>query len=67
MQRGLKYNGIHLQTLGDKDSTYLSENKFGGGICSIMSEKYVESDEKNLKTNATILYGRAMSQFLPYD
>ena len=40
-----------------------------GGICSIMGDRYVQSDEnkKILYVDANNLYGWAMSESLPYD
>ena len=48
---GLKYTGINLKTLQDKDMILLLENKIRGGIYSIMGDRYVKSDE-----NKVILY-----------
>ena len=68
-QCALKYTDIKLQTLQDKDLILLIENNIRGGISSVMSDRYVKSDEnkKILDIDATNLYGRSMSQFLPYD
>ena len=44
-QCGLKYTGINLQTLQDKDMILLLENNIHGGISSIMGDRYVKSDE----------------------
>ena len=45
-QCGLKYTGINLQTLQDKDMILLLENKIRGGISSVLVDRYVKSDEK---------------------
>ena len=68
-QCGLKYTGIILQTLQDKDMILLLENKIRGGISSVMGDRYVQSDEnkKILYIDATNLYGHSMSQPLPFD
>ena len=65
----LKYTGINLQTLQDKDMILLLENNIRGGISSVMGDRYVKSDEnkKILDMDATNLYGHSMSQPLPYD
>ena len=44
-QCGLKYTGINLQTLQDKDMILLLENNIRGGISSVMGNRYVKSDE----------------------
>ena len=68
-QCGIKYTGINLQTLQDKDMILLLENNIGGGITSVMGDRYVKSDEnlKILYDDANRLYGWAMSEYLPYD
>ena len=68
-QCALKYTDIKLQTLQDKDLILLLENNIRGGISSVMSDRYVKSDEnkKILFMDATNLYGNSMSQLLPYD
>ena len=68
-QCGLKYTGINLQTLQDKDMILLLENKIRGGISSVMGDRYVQSDEneKILYVDANNLYGHSMSQPLPFD
>ena len=68
-QCGLKYTGINLQTLQDKDMILLLENNIRGGISSIMGNRYIKSDEnkKILYIDANNLYGHSMSQYLPYD
>ena len=44
-QCGLKYRGINLQTLQDKDMILLLENDIRAGISSVMGDRYVISDE----------------------
>ena len=44
-QCGLKYTGINLQTLQDKDMILLLENNIRGGISSVMGDRYIKSDE----------------------
>ena len=66
---GLKYTGINLQTLQDKDLILTLENNIRGGISSVMGDRYVKSDEnkKIIYMDSTNLYGHSMSQPLPYD
>ena len=66
---GLKYTGINLKTLQDKDLILTLENNIRGGISSVMGDRYVKSDENKtiLYMDATKLYGHSMIQFLPYD
>ena len=68
-QCGLKYTGINLQTLQDKDMILLLENNIRGGISSVMGNRYVILDEnkKILYVDANNLYGHSMSEPLPYD
>ena len=68
-QCGLKYTGINLQTLQDKDMILLLENNIRGGIGSVMGDRYVKSDDnkKILYIDANNLYDHSMSQPLPYD
>ena len=68
-QCGLKYTGINLQTLQDKDLILTLEKNIRGGISSVMGDRYVKSDEymKSLYKDATDLYGHSMIQPLPYD
>ena len=68
-QCALKYTDNNLQTLQDKDLVLLIENNIRGGISSVMSDRYVKSDENKKITymDATNLYGHSMSQMLPYD
>ena len=42
----LKYAGINLQTLQDKDMILLLENNIRGGISSVMGDRYIKSDKK---------------------
>ena len=58
-----------MQTLQDKELFLLIENKIGGGISSVMGDRYVKSNEnkKILYMDATNSYGHSMSQMLPYD
>ena len=41
-QCGLKYTGLNLQTLQDKDLFLTLENNMPGGILSVMGDRYVE-------------------------
>ena len=68
-QCGLKYTGINLQTLQDKDMILLLETNIRGGISSVMGDRYKKSDKnkKILYIDAKNLYGHSMSQYLPYD
>ena len=68
-QCGLKYTGINLQTLQDKDMFLLLENNIRGGISSVMGDRYIQSDENKmiLYIDANILYGHSISEPLPYD
>ena len=68
-QCGLKYTGINLQTLQDKDMILLLENNIRGGISSVMGDRYIKSDDnkKILYIDANTLYGHSMSEPLPCD
>ena len=68
-QCGLKYMGINLQTLQDKDMILLSENNIRGVISSVMGDRYIKSNnnKKILYVDANNLYGNSMSEPLPYD
>ena len=68
-QCGLKYTGINLQTLQDKDMILLLEDNIRGGISSVMGDRYIKSDDnkKISYIDANNLYGHSMSQPLPYD
>ena len=68
-QCGLKYTGINLQTLRDKDMILLLESNIRGGISPVMGDRYIQSDEneKIIYIDVTDLYGHSMSQMLPYD
>ena len=65
----MKYTDIKIQTLQDKDLILLIENNIRGGISSVMGNRSIKSDEDTsiLYIGATNLYGRSMSQLLPYD
>ena len=68
-QCGLKYTGINLRTLQDKEMILLLENNIRGGISSVMGDRYIKSDKnkKILYVDANNLYGHSMSEPLPYD
>ena len=68
-QCGLKYTGINLQTVQDKDTILLTENNLRGVISSAMGGRYVKSDEnkKILYIGATNLPGHSMSPAFPFD
>ena len=68
-QCGLKYTGINLRTLQEKDMILFSENNIRGGISSVMGDRSVISDEnkKLFCIDAIDLYGHSMSESLPYD
>ena len=68
-QCGLKYTGINIQTLQDKDMILLLENNIRGGISSVMGDRYIKSDDnkKILCVDSNNLYGHSMSQPLPFD
>ena len=68
-QCGLKYTGINLQTLQDKDLILTPENNIRSGIGSVMKDRYVKSDvnKKILYADANKLYGHSLKQPLPYD
>ena len=67
-QCGLKYTGINLQTLQDRDIILFLENNIRGGISSVMGDRYIKSGEskKILYIDANNLYGHSMSEPLPY-
>ena len=66
---GLKYTGINIQTLQDKDLIITSENNIRAGISSVMGDRYVKSDEnkKLLSKDGTTLLEHSMCRSLPYD
>ena len=68
-QCGVKYTGLNLQTLQDKDMIFLLENNIRGGLSSVMGDRYIQSDEnkKSLYIDANNLYGHSMSEPLPFD
>ena len=63
------FYGKTMEDMQDKDMILLLENIVCGGISSIMSDRYVNSDEnkKIFYFDANILYGHSKSQSLPYD
>ena len=65
----MKYTGINLQTLQDKDLILTLEIILRGGISSVLGYPYVKSDEtkKIFHMDATNLYGHSKIQPLPYD
>ena len=65
----MKYTGINLQTLQDKDMILLLENNIRGGISSVMGDRYIKpnGNKKILYFDANNLYGHSMSQPLPFD
>ena len=65
----MKYTGINLQTLQDKDKILLLDKNIRGGISSVMGDRYVISDEnkKILYADAINLYGHSLSESLLYD
>ena len=67
-QCGLKYTGINLQTLQDKDMILLIENNIRGGISSVLGDRHVKSSDtkKLLYQGCTNLHNHSMSQPLPY-
>ena len=64
---GLKYTGISLPTLQDKDMILLLEVNIRGGISSVMGDRYVKPDDnkKILHIDANNLYGQPMLEPLP--
>ena len=68
-QCGLKYTGINLETLEDKDMILFLENNIRGGISCVMGDRYIQSDEtkKILYKDVTNLYSHSMSEPIPYD
>ena len=68
-QCGLKYTGINLQTVQDKDMILLIENIIRVGISGVMGDRYVKSNEnkKTLYKDANNVLGWAMSESLLYD
>ena len=68
-QCSLKYTGINLQTLQDKDLILTLENNIRVGISSVMGDRYVKSDEKTriFYEDTTNLFGHSLSQPLLYD
>ena len=68
-QYGLKYTGMNLETLQDKDMILLLENSIHGGISSVMGDRYIKSgdNKKILYIDANNLYGHSISEPLPCD
>ena len=66
-QCGLKYTGINLETLQDKDMILLLENNIRGGVSCVMGDRYISSDEnkKILYIDANNFHGHSMSEPLP--
>ena len=64
-----EFTDIIIQTLQDKQMILLIENKKRGDVSSVMSNRYVISDEnkKILYIDANNLYGWDMSEYLPYE
>ena len=64
---GLKLTNIKLDFIKDTHLLLLLENNIPGGISSVMGDRIVESNENKqiLYIDAKILYGWAMSQYLP--
>ena len=44
-QCGLNYTEIYLQTLQDKDMILLLEKNIGGGISSVIGDRYIQSGQ----------------------
>ena len=66
-QCGLKYAGMNLQTLQDKDMSLLVENNIRGGISSVMGDRHVKSvdNKKIISADSNNSYGHSISQPLP--
>ena len=64
---GLKLTNIKLDFIKKKQLFLLLENIKRGGISSVMGDRHVVSDvnKQILYIDANILYGWAMSQYLP--
>ena len=65
----INYTDNKLQLLQDRDMIPLLENSIGGGISSVMCDRYVMSDEnkKILYNEANNLNGPSISQPLPFE
>ena len=65
----MKYTGINLQTLQDKDLSLTLQNNVRGDISTVMGDRFVKIDEnKNiLCMDASYLYGHSFAQHLPHD
>ena len=56
-QCGWKYTRINFKTLQDKVLILFSENSTGGGISSVMGDRFVKSDEnKKFSIKMPIIY-----------
>ena len=66
---GLKFKGINLQTLQDKDLILTLKNIIRGGISAVMGDRYVKSAEnkKIIYMDATIICGHSKIQTSTYD
>ena len=64
----MKYIGINLQILQGEEIFLILEKIIRGGTSSVIEDRYVKSDEniKILYIDAKNLYGKGMSQPLPY-
>ena len=65
----LKYTHIKLRTLQQKDLVLTIANIIRGGLCGVIGDRYVVSDDnkKLLYKVAKKLFGHSISQFLLYD
>ena len=65
----MKYTGINLQTLQDKDLFLTLENSIRGVISSVLGDRYVKPNDNKrvLYFDAKNLYSPSRSQPLPYD
>lgn len=77
-QCGLKYTGVKLELLTDKDMLYMFEAQKRGGFSGVLGKRHVKANNKYLKDHdankksnyllyldANNLYGWAMSKKLP--
>ena len=64
---GLKLTNVKLDFTHSKELLLLLEINIRGGISSVMGDRHVQSDENKqiLYIDANLLYGWAMSQYLP--
>ena len=75
---GLKYTGIELELLTDKDMLDMFKDGIRGGFSGVLGKRFVEANNKYIKegeiknpnylwyTDANNLYGCGMSEKLPY-